>query len=94
MRRAKLEIDTEAIKVNGEIHCAYCGKKIEPDTEIDHGDTYDYHHCDCEDARLEIQLKNDIKFLDADYKRRRFELENRLPKRKYKVEKTEIATLI
>lgn len=93
MIRAKLEIDTESIKVNGEIHCAYCGKKIEPDTEIDHGDRYEYHHCDCPDAKMEIYIKQEKKRITEEYKKSIMNLEEMMPKVKYQVERKDVLTL-
>ena len=93
MRRANLEIDTEAIKVNGEIHCAYCGKKIEPDTEIDHHEETHYYHCDCEDAKKEIFITQEKQRITNKFKQDMKNLDEQWPDAKYTVKKTEVLTL-
>ena len=66
MIRANLSYDTKhfqtyrkegSVTVFDKAYCVYCGKEIQPDTEIDHHETCDYYHCDCEDAKKEIALQ-------------------------------------
>lgn len=90
MIRAKLEIDTRTVTVNGEIHCVYCGKKIEPDTEIDHHETYSYYHCDCEDAKKEIFIRQEKERLTEKFKQDMKDLDNQWSEEKYKVKNREV----
>ena len=77
MISAKLEYNTKSIKTEGKVFCAYCGKEIHPDREIDEGYyDYDYYHCDCEDALKEIEIqkqieskKKDIRAIEAEINR-------------------------
>ena len=83
--RAKIEVDTAYLTLpNGERHCAYCGKIIEPDTEWDDYDKYEYFHCDCEDAKKEINLCLQLRKLDSEYFEKKKELELQFPKPKLK----------
>ena len=92
MVRAKLEYTTRNIRGEGKVFCAYCGKEIRPDTEIDHYETCDYYHCDCEDALKEIDIHNAIRQKEKEIE----ELERSMPKIKYtiKVVKKEIVKII
>lgn len=78
----------------GEKRCAYCGKVIQPDREWDDYDSWDYYHCDCEDAQTEIKIKTRIIELDAEYSRKKRELEQSLPRPKYKSEMKTVLTEI
>ena len=64
MIRATLDIYTKHLRANGKTYCAYCGKEINPDIEIDHGETTEYYHCHCEDALKEIEIKQKIKEIE------------------------------
>ena len=83
MIRAKLPYDTKhfqtyrkegSVTVFDKAYCVYCGKEIQPDTEIDHHETCDYYHCDCEDAKKEIALQQDIERLDRELRVKKKEL--------------------
>lgn len=87
---AKLNMNTEVIKIDGETYCAYCGKKVKPDTEIDHYETTEYYHCDCEKALKEIWVKQEIKKSTDEYKQKLIQLENQFPSIEYKVEKKDV----
>lgn len=90
MIRANLEMNTEHIVVNKEYYCAYCGKKIEPDTAIDHYDETHYYHCDCEDAKKEIFIRREKERITNEFKKNIMELESQQPKKRYDVEKREV----
>lgn len=78
MIRAKLPYNTMTIEINGNKHfCAYCGKELQYDYES--GDSlYDepihYYHCDCEMAKKEIELQQNIDKLNSELYRKREEL--------------------
>ena len=90
MIRAKLKMNTEHIVANKECYCAYCGKKIEPDTEIDHHKETHYYHCDCEDAKKEIFIMQEKERITNKFKKDMMELDNQWPEKKYDVEKREV----
>jgi len=60
MIHAKLPLNTKYLYFDNKVYCAYCGKEIQADTEIDHYETTEYYHCDCNDARHEIDLIRQI----------------------------------
>ena len=78
----------------GEKRCAYCGKVIKPDTESDYYDHWEYYHCDCEDAQREIKITFALMELEADYERKKRELNESMPKPKYKAEMKTVLTEI
>ena len=90
MIRAKLEMNTEHIVANNECYCAYCGKKIEPDTEIDHREETHYYHCDCEDAKKEIFIRKETERITNEFKKNIMELESQWPMIRYGVEKRDV----
>ena len=90
MTRAQLEMNTENIVVNGDVCCAYCGRKIKPDTEIDHHEVTEYYHCDCEDAKKEIYVRQERKKIMDEYRRNIEWLDSQYPKPKFKAEKRDI----
>lgn len=79
MINAKLDYNTKSIKHNGKVYCAYFGSEIKHDTEIDGYDSWDYYHCDCEDALKEIEIANQIKEVEKEINR----LKGSMPKVKY-----------
>lgn len=79
MIRANLEYTTHNIILDECHYCAYCGKPIEPDVEIDHGDRTEYYHCNCENAMKEIGLMKEIKA----YKDKIRMLQAEIPKPRY-----------
>lgn len=83
MIHAKIERDTKFITIDGHNYCAYCGKEIKPDTEIDHYETYNYYHCDCPDALKQIKIEDEIKTLNIKHKKDLSVLEAQLPKLKF-----------
>lgn len=64
---------------DGKIYCAYCGKEIPADTEIDHHEETNYYHCDCEDALEEIRIRREI----TEHERQIVKLSNEMPEPKY-----------
>ena len=64
---------------DGKIYCAYCGKEIPADTEIDHHEETNYYHCDCEDALEEIRIRKEI----AEHERQIEKLRNMFPVPRY-----------
>ncbi len=78
----------------GEKRCAYCGKVIKPDTEYYDYDHWDYYHCDCKDAQKEIKIKLALRELEADYERKKRELNESMPEPKYKAELKTVLTEI
>lgn len=62
------------VRCSEKVYCAYCGKEIQPDSEIDHGEVRDYYHCDCEDALKEIEIIKKIASLERDIQNLRREL--------------------
>ena len=93
--RPKLNINTHYLNFPlGEKRCAYCGKVINPDTEWDDYDHWDYYHCDCEDAQREIKITFALMELEADYERKKRELNESMPKPKYKAEMKTVLTEI
>lgn len=90
MIRAKLERSTKNLNIDGVHYCAYCGKEIKPDSEIDHHEQTDYYHCDCPDALKEIEIDRRL----AELKKERVMLEEEMPRVKFAiVEKQEICRL-
>ncbi len=83
MIRAKLEYNTNHLNYYNKCYCSYCGKEIKADTEIDNHESFDYYHCDCEDALKEIELYKEIKKLEE----RIIELKSSMPKAKYGIVK-------
>ena len=81
MMCAKIPYNTKHIKHNGEILCAYCCNKIEPDIEVDGYDSWDYYHCNCEDALKEIEIHNEIIKLEKEIEK----YKSFIPKAKYKL---------
>lgn len=82
MIRAKLDYSTQFIGLEDGYYCVYCGKKIKPDTEIDHHEVTEYYHCDCEDALKEIEVHNNIERLKKELK----DWLNKYPEPKYKID--------
>ncbi|WQJ53438.1 MAG: hypothetical protein [Wendovervirus sonii] len=60
MINAKISKNTKNLFLNNKHYCAYCGKEILPDIEIDHGDRTEYYHCDCVFALKEIDIQSEI----------------------------------
>jgi len=81
MVRANIEAFTQLIRIGDTRYCAYCGKEMKPDIEIDHGDRTDYWHCDCPDALEEIRIQRKVDELEREARR----LEETIPKPKYRV---------
>ena len=87
MSKADIDFNTKYLDFPlGEKRCAYCGKVIEPDTEWDEYDRYDYYHCDCPDALKEIEIMKEVYRLEAECKINKNRLMDKLPKIKYKKE--------
>ena len=90
MINAKLSYSTKNVDINNKKYCLYCGKEIQPDTEIDHHESYNYYHCDCKDALKEIKIRNEIINLESKI---RF-VKQSLPKEKFAIKKEEIYKLV
>ena len=91
MINAKLPYNTKSLKIDGKRYCVYCGQEIKPDTEIDHHETTEYFHCDCEDALKEIKIYQEIKKLQLENQnivRKIYKLEEQYPKPLFKLVKT------
>lgn len=85
---ARLNYNTKHLNVDGKKYCAYCGQEIKPDTEIDHHETTEYFHCNCEDALKEIKVYQEIKKLRLESKeitKKIYELEEQYPKPLFKL---------
>ena len=78
-----LQMNTRALEINGHKFCAYCGEQI-PFDEIWDKDTriseY-FYHCDCEDAKKEIEIKKKIRSLETEI----ISLKRDFPREKYEV---------
>ena len=86
---AKLPYNTQYIHHKGKVYCAYCGKELIEDNTTDHYEIVEqYYHCDCEDAKKEISIKQEIQKVTKEYDNKIYELKKSIPKRKYKSEKT------
>lgn len=95
MSRAKIDINTRYLTFPlGERRCAYCGKVIEPDTEWDDYESYEYYHCDCEDAKKEIEISLQIRSVENEYIDKLRELKRQMPEPKYKAEMKTVLTPI
>jgi len=93
--RPKLDINTHYLDFpQGEKRCAYCGKVIKPDTEWDDYDSWEYYHCDCEDAQKEIKITLALRELEADYGKKKRELKESMPEPKFKAEFKTVLTEI
>lgn len=54
----------------GNVYCAYCGKKINGEDIWNSFDDYDtYYHCDCQGAKEEIKIINQIRKIQDKLKR-------------------------
>lgn len=89
MIRAKIPQDTKHFTINGVVHCSYCGKEIQPDTEIDHHETCDYYHCDCKDAQKELWVRKECKRVTEECRKQLEDLGKQYPKEKFKAETVE-----
>ena len=81
MMSANLSYNTLSIKHNGKVYCAYCGKEIEADLKIDGYDSYEYYHCNCEDAMKEIEVRKEIEAAEREV----CKLTAKLPKPKFQL---------
>lgn len=82
MISAKLQINTKFIYIDSNhVYCAYCGKEISPDTEIDHHEVTNFYHCDCPDALKDIEIQQEINHHRAEIDK----LSSSFPAPKYKV---------
>ena len=87
---AKLHYDTKTIIMNLDAHgynkkyfCAYCGKEVEPYTDIvDRYEECKFYHCDCPDAVKEHELQTQIEELNDKIEC----IKLKFPKPKYKME--------
>lgn len=87
MRYAKLSKHTEHIFFENKMRCAYCGKEIKPDVEIDHGEITEYYHCNCEDAQKQLEIDTKKGKLASEYHQKLLDLERAYPKAKYEIRK-------
>lgn len=81
MISSRIARDTKCIELYGKHYCAYCGEELEAYREIDHYDVTEYYCCECDDAKLELKLQDEIRELK--YKISCIEYE--FPKERYKI---------
>lgn len=55
---AEIPYNTQHLDYKGKKICAYCGKELKQDESWDDGYPDEtFYHCDCEDAKKEIELQ-------------------------------------
>lgn len=70
------------MNINGKHYCAYCGKEIPEDITWDDHERYEYYHCDCDGALLELKIEDEINELRKQIKT----LERSKPKTRFKID--------
>ncbi|WP_291567128.1 MULTISPECIES: hypothetical protein [unclassified Clostridium] len=73
------EINTKTVVICNNHYCYYCGKRIEPYTRYHDREEWTYYSCNCEQAKKELLMKDELK-----KENRRHEQELRDIRNKYK----------
>ena len=73
--------NTQHLKIEDKVYCAFCGKELKPHSAWDEYYETKYYHCDCQDAVKEKEIQDKIDNLMAEIK----QLTYLQPKTVYKV---------
>lgn len=68
--------ETKTFRLGSEQHCAYCGKIAQKGIkkgEFD-DDVISYYYCNCENAKAEIELQQEIENLKRNYNKKLIEI--------------------